>query len=124
MTTDVAADTDSRLDFTLAQRANYELKGKVLAGDTGISASGAIVSVSGYEEASCKADESGCWSLPGIYAGEDYTLRISYPLYDTYITQINNDSQTSIDAGTIMLERSLIPAYGVEAQSKRGRDIM
>ncbi len=117
MTADVAADTDSRLDFTLAQRANYELKGKVLAGDTGISASGAIVSVSGYGEASCKADESGCWSLPGIYAGEDYTLRISYPLYDTYITQINNDSQTSIDAGTIMLERSLIPAYGVEAQA-------
>ena len=57
MTADVAADTDSRLDFTLAQRANYELKGKVLAGDTGISASGAIVSVSGYGEASCKADE-------------------------------------------------------------------
>ncbi|MDE6527925.1 MAG: carboxypeptidase-like regulatory domain-containing protein, partial [Muribaculaceae bacterium] len=111
---EVTDGDNTNLAFKLVRRANYELKGTVLAGDTRTGASGAVISVSGYDEATCTADENGHWSLPGIYAGEDYTLKIAYPLYDIYTTTVNNDSETVVDAGTIMLDRSLIPAYGVD----------
>ncbi len=102
-------------DFALVRLANYELKGVVKAGDTGLGAAGAVVRLSGYEDVAVTADDQGRWSISGVYSGKDYTLEISYPIYDLYVKDLNNESETTVDEGEIMLERSLIPPFAVNA---------
>ena len=114
-TLEIAGDAATVKDFALVRLANYELKGVVKAGDTGLAADGAVVRLSGYENIEVTADSQGRWSIPGVYSGKDYRLEISYPIYDLFEKDINNESETAVDEGDIMLERSLIPPFAVDA---------
>jgi len=109
----VADGTTTSFDVKLTRLANYTLSGSVKAGDTGLPAAGAVVRLGGYEEVSATADEKGHWSIDGIYSGKEYTLTVSYPLYAVYESTVSNESETSVEMGEVELERSLIPAYGL-----------
>ncbi len=102
-------------DITMRQLANYVLSGSVIAADTRKPATGAVVSLYGYEEASVTADADGRWKFDAVYSGKDYALRIEYPLYDVFTVEFNNTSETEIAVGTTELQRSLITPYGLDA---------
>ena len=114
-TVEIADNAAAVKDFALVRLPNYELKGVVKAGDTGLGAAGARVRLSGYENVETTADGQGNWSVAGVYSGKEYTLQITYPGYDIFVKDIDNDSETVVDEGEILLERSLIPPFAVDA---------
>lgn len=112
---DIADGKTTVKDVAMKQLANYALSGSIIAGDTRKPAAGAVVRLAGYEEAAVTADAEGRWKFDAVYSGKDYTLSIEYPLYDVFTVEINNTSETEIAVGTTELQRSLIPAYGLDA---------
>lgn len=103
-------------DIVLNQLPFYTLSGKVVANDTKLPAEGAVIALDGYESVSATAGEDGSWSIANVYSGKDYTLTVSYPIYDSYKTDISNESEDAIDLGLIALERAPIPPFALEAE--------
>lgn len=104
------------VEVKMTENENYTLKGKVTTDDTGKPAAGAKVSLSGYGEASATVDANGQFSIAHVYSGKEYTLTIAYPTYDAYKAQVNNNSTATVDLGEIVLSRSLIPPFALDAE--------
>lgn len=109
---DVQDGGSQTADFTLKEMDTYSVSGKVMQTDTKQPMAGAAVVLGGYTEATTTTAADGSFKLEGVYAGEDYTLRVEKSLYDVYATRLN--ATQNVDLGEIALNRSLITPYGVE----------
>lgn len=105
----------STVEVKMTETANYTLKGKVITNDTGKPASGASVSLGGYSSASAVVGDDGLFVIEHVYSGKDYTLSVSYPTYDTYTVAVNNTSEEEVTLADIVLSRSLIPPFALDA---------
>lgn len=105
----------STADIELIRNANFTLTGSVRTEDTGLSAVNATVTLSGYEEQTTKVNADGTFTFEGVYSGKDYTLTVTYPLYDSYSAPINQESTETVTLAPIVLDRALIPVWDVAA---------
>ncbi len=103
----------SLLDISLVENANHTLSGSAICSDTKLPVEGAVVRLTGYDNISTVADAEGKWTLGPVYSGEDYTLRIEYPLYDVYTEDVNITEPTSLPE--IILARAPIAPFALEA---------
>lgn len=101
-------------DFMLTPKPTFSISGSIKANDTEAAITGAIIKVTGYAEKETTSNADGTFVLPGVYAGESYTLSIENPLYDIYTVTLQ-DRTEDYNIGEVTLNRSLIPAYGVTA---------
>lgn len=113
---EVAEGAATVKDIPLTQEANYTLTGKITCGDTGLAAAGANVVLSGYSEGAATTDENGVFSIEGVYSGRDYGITVEYPLYDILAVNFNDESTSTVTLSDLVLERSLIAPFGVEAK--------
>lgn len=112
----VADGQTTTADVAISRYANFVLSGKVTAEDTGLNAVGAVVALSGYEDLETTVGADGRWSVSGVYVGKDYTITVSYPIYDVYTAEFNYDTEGDREYAPVVLERALIPAWNVVAE--------
>ncbi len=102
-------------NIELIRNANFTLSGSVKTEDTGLSAVNATVTLSGFEEQTTKVNVDGTFAFDGVYSGKDYTLTVTYPLYDTYSVPFNREGSAAVTLEPIVLDRALIPVWDVTA---------
>ncbi len=101
-------------DFLLTPKPTFSISGSVKANDTEAPLVGAVIKVTGYADLETTSDADGTFNLPGVYAGETYTFTIGKSSYDLYTLVLENNTE-DYNTGEVMLDRSLIPVYGVTA---------
>ena len=81
----ILEDQVVEVDFTLEPLDAITLSGTVVPSDNpDVGLEGAYVMLSGYGDYIVQTDENGDFSIPGVYADQDYHLSIDYPGYDQY----------------------------------------
>lgn len=100
-------------NLELTRLPYYAANGVVRASDTSLPASGAVISVSGYEDLTLSADADGAFAIPALYCNQDYNITVTYPLYDMTSLTLNRTETEAHNLGDIVLERSRIAAYGL-----------
>jgi hypothetical protein len=102
-------------DFTLVPLDSITLSGTVaLSDDPENGVEGAYVTLSGYGSYLAITDEEGDFSIPGVFADQEYHLQIYYPGYDQYsyyFTTMGFD----LYLGMLVLSETAYPVRGVEA---------
>lgn len=100
-------------DIVLKALAKATLTGTVTASDNDASLAGVKVSLAGYAPFEATTSADGSFSIDGVYVGKSYLMTVSYPDYDVDRRSISPAGDTSF--GTIVLTRSLIPPFDVQA---------
>lgn len=103
------------VEVKMTEKANYTLRGRVITDDTGKAAAGATVTLGGYSDATATVGDDGLFIIEHVYSGQNYTLSVSYPTYDIYTSTVNNTSESEVTLTDIVLVRSLIPPFALDA---------
>lgn len=102
-------------DITLKALGKATISGSVVASDDNAKLAGATILIEGYAPFQTTTDGDGVFSIDGVYTGKSYNVVIEYPNYDIERLPITPSADTPL--GTIVLKRSLIPAYDVNANN-------
>jgi hypothetical protein len=111
----VLDDSTFILDFTLTPTPTVTVTGTLVGSDNPtLGLAGAQITLSGYDDYQASTDNSGNFSLTGVYAGHTYAYQASAPGYDPSMGSITLGS-TDYDLGTIVLNEIAYPPSGVLA---------
>lgn len=109
----VGAEGNQTNNLQLEAKQSVAVQGKVLLDDMTQSVAGITVTAQGYSDTETVTAQDGTFALT-LYAGEDYQLTCSYPLYDDSLVTVNATAARTL--ADIRLRRSPIAPFGVQAQ--------
>lgn len=76
-------------NVNLTQMATVNVSGTIIASDTSAGLSGAGIHLVGYEDYSTSSNAVGLFSIPGVYANQEYSFTIIRPGYQNHAGTIN-----------------------------------
>ena len=71
------------LNVNLAPMATVNLSGRIVDSDTGIGLNGAAISFTGYQNYTANSNATGAFTIPAVYANNEYSYSVSCPDYTT-----------------------------------------
>lgn len=114
---DITEDVLTSQDITLDHLPTVAVCGHVVTSDTGADVIGADVMLEGYDDYyDIVTDDSGMFTIPGVYADHTYTLTITYAGYSTYENTNVVVGDVDLDLGDIIVEEIAIPVYSIIAE--------
>jgi hypothetical protein len=110
---EVLEDQTTTVDFTLNAIPTVSVSGNVTGFDAPEGLEGATIDLTGYADYEVMTDESGNFSVSGVYVNNGYHLKVSKPGYQTYNTDIDVGTD-NVDVGTIDLPEYTEPLWPPE----------
>ena len=98
----IQEDQTLTLNVTLAQMAMVNVSGTILGSDTAAGLNGAAIHLTGYENYTANTNAAGAFTIPGVYANNNYNYSIMCPGYTAANGTVNVGS-TNHNMGSITL---------------------
>jgi hypothetical protein len=110
----IAEDETLTLNVTMQPMATVSVTGTILASDTGNGLAGAAISLTGYQNYSANTLGTGVFTIPSVYANQQYSYTIVCPGYSSATGTIDVGA-TGYNMGNITLNEVAYAPYGVQA---------
>ncbi|HOE91117.1 MAG TPA: choice-of-anchor J domain-containing protein, partial [Candidatus Cloacimonadota bacterium] len=110
----LTADETTVKNITINPVPTVTVSGQVNASDTSAGLAGATVKLTGYEDYEVESNASGAFTIPGVYANNTYTLKITAPGYQAH-TQELAVAAANVTVPAITLNELANPPSGVVA---------
>ena len=119
----IQEDQTLTLNVTLAQMAMVNVTGTILASDTSAGLNGAAIHLSGYQDYTANTNATGAFTIPGVYANNEYSYSIMCPGY-TAANGTVNVGGTNHNMGSItLLEVAYAPNNVVATAVQTGQQV-
>jgi hypothetical protein len=111
------------VNFVMEEKPHVVVTGRVIASDTGQGLMGADVFLTGYVDYATESGSNGVFSIPNVYTGYPYTLRIIYSGYHSIVEEYTI-TESNKDLGEFTLQERAFPPVGLTAvQSSDGTHV-
>lgn len=116
-------DDELTIDVTLQLLPQVSVTGTVLASDTGVGISGALIQLAGYEPYSTNTNAAGAFTIPNVFADHTYDYNISAAGYSSQNGQVVIGT-TNHNMGEITLNEVAYAPVSVTAEVNTVGDIV
>ncbi len=110
----ITEDQTTTLDVAMVPLPMVNVTGTVIASDTQAGISGAAIHLGGYADYTVNTTATGSFTIPGVYANNNYSYTIMAPGYST-ATGMINIGPANYNMGTITLNEVAYAPHSLQA---------
>ncbi|MDX9978191.1 MAG: carboxypeptidase regulatory-like domain-containing protein, partial [Candidatus Cloacimonadales bacterium] len=104
----LAADDTLIQDITITKLPMLTISGQIIDSLSGLGIGGAQINLTGYEDYETISTETGAFTIPFVYAREDYLIKVQKTDYDYYEDNISTNMNNLVLSA---IELNKIPEY-------------
>jgi hypothetical protein len=113
----VTEDENTIANVTLEPRPTVTVSGHIIGNDNPNGLDNCAISLIGYADYEATSNATGDFTIPGVYAGATYVIRIQRESYQVYTNDLVEVGMVDLDLGTIQLNEVTNPPRNVIAEA-------